>query len=113
MNKVIGGISAILVLIAIYNTNPSFLDNQKILGASADKLNNNITIQQYNNSPISTITSFEEKEIIEDETIPFDTVYELDNEMEIGKEEVLEEGSDGKVTRTYKVTLWYGEESKK
>ena len=112
MNKVVGAILAILVLITIYNTNLPFLNNQKVLGASIEP-NNNVTIKQYNNSPISTITSFEEKEITEDEVVLYETIYKQDDEMEIGKEEVVEEGIDGKITRTFKVTLWYGEESKR
>lgn len=56
------------------------------------------------NQPVTTESSFTEK--LEEETVVLSkkTVYEDDPETEAGEEKVLEEGSDGKKTKIYKIT---------
>ncbi|MBI2330323.1 G5 domain-containing protein [Candidatus Daviesbacteria bacterium] len=56
------------------------------------------------NQPITTESSFSEKLQEETENLPKKTVYEDDPETETGEEKVLEEGSDGKKTKIFKIT---------
>ncbi|MFC1622086.1 G5 domain-containing protein [Patescibacteria group bacterium] len=55
---------------------------------------------------MSTRTAFLQKEIKEYEEIPFRTIYENNDELELGEEEVVEEGVTGQREYTYLVTYW-------
>ena len=59
---------------------------------------------------IKVQTAFDQKEIIEYETIPYPTEYIDNNEMEYGKEEIITVGVTGTKTLTYLLTHWEGEE---
>lgn len=60
-----------------------------------------------------TISTFAEREVSEEEEIAFDTKYVKDDELEMGLEEVKEEGEPGKIIKKYLVSYWYGSEEKK
>jgi len=55
---------------------------------------------------IKTETAFDQKDILEYETIPFETKYIDNSEKEYGTEEILVEGVDGIRTLTYLLTHW-------
>lgn len=62
-----------------------------------------------NRTPKTIITSRKET-ITEHETLPFKTII-IDNPThEVGYELVLQEGQDGRITRTYEVELFYDQE---
>lgn len=63
--------------------------------------------------PIKTQSRFQEKIITEETTLPKKTVYIDDPEKEAGEDVVRDEGSDGKITKTFKVTLFEGKEFEK
>lgn len=63
-----------------------------------------VQIQSSSDQPITTISSFSEKLKEEVETIDKKTIYEDDPETEAGEEKVLDEGSDGKITKIIKTT---------
>lgn len=56
------------------------------------------------NQPIHTESSFTQKLQEETTTVAKKTIYQDDPETEAGEEKVLEEGSDGKQTKIFKVT---------
>ena len=56
------------------------------------------------NQPVTTQSSFTEKLEEESETLAKKTIYEDDPETEAGEEKILEEGSDGKKIKIYKIT---------
>lgn len=64
---------------------------------------------EYTSDPV-TISLFAEETEKVTERLPFETEYQDDPEMEWGKEETIQEGKDGKRTKTYEVTFWDGEE---
>jgi 3D (Asp-Asp-Asp) domain-containing protein len=59
---------------------------------------------------IVTTTAFDQKNDVVVETIPFETQYKKDSDMEYGLEKTLQEGVNGKRTLTYLVTFWKDEE---
>ncbi|OGC68970.1 hypothetical protein A2415_04190 [candidate division WWE3 bacterium RIFOXYC1_FULL_39_7] len=59
---------------------------------------------------IETESSFDQEEIIESDPIPFETIYQDDDETEYGTEEVAQEGEEGRIERKYLVTYWFEEE---
>ena len=63
--------------------------NGEVLGATSEDLKN--TDYSKNVTSITTTTAFDQKEIQEYATIPFKTIYEDDDEMEYGKEEIIKE----------------------
>jgi len=64
------------------------------------------------NIPV-TISQFSEDNEVVKESIPFTTRYEDDDELEWGKEQVVQEGEEGQRTFIYKVTYWYGKETER
>ncbi len=60
--------------------------------------------------PVKTISKFEEKIEKEQQTILRQVVYKDDPEKELGEEEILDQGADGQITKTIKITLYEGEE---
>jgi resuscitation-promoting factor RpfB len=60
--------------------------------------------------PIVTQSRFTQKLEEESETLPKQTVYQDDPETEAGEEKVIDEGSDGKKVRIFKVTYESNEE---
>ena len=62
------------------------------------------------NQTIVTQSSFTTKTINETEVIPQKTAYQDDPEMDAQDQEVTDEGADGKIIRTIKVTLHEGKE---
>ncbi len=62
---------------------------------------------------METETAFDQKEITEEEAIPFSTEYVDDPESEYGTESVLTEGVNGTKTLTYLLTYWGDEEINK
>ena len=55
---------------------------------------------------VKTISSFIQKEEIEEEPIPYPTKEKEDGDLEIGQTEVVEKGSNGKLIKKYLVTYW-------
>lgn len=82
----------------------SGLDTQ-VLGASAVFYTDVLSEQ----TTISAKTSFAQKIIEEVETVPFETNYRDDPDMEYGEEEILEEGVDGTQTTKFLITYWFDE----
>ena len=64
---------------------------------------------EYPSNPL-TISLFAEKVERVTEKIPFEIEYQETPEMEWGREEVLEEGHDGVLVKTYLVSYWEGKE---
>lgn len=62
------------------------------------------------NINMETKTSFDQDEVTEYKDIPYKTQYEDDEDLEYGKEEVLQEGKFGVRTLSYLVTYWQGAE---
>jgi len=98
-----------ITLTHMSNLNKSF----KVLGYSTSAFKDEKPISQLNNTEINTISSFEEKEISEEEAIPFGKIYQNNPDIELGTEEVIQEGKDGKIVRTYLASFWYGEETQR
>lgn len=59
---------------------------------------------------IKTETRFSQKEVVVKESIPFETKYKEDNDLEIGNTKVLDEGENGNKIKTYLVTYYDVEE---
>ncbi len=55
---------------------------------------------------IKTKTAFNQREDIEAESVPFETEYKDDKDLEYGEEKVVEKGTEGKKEYTYLVTFW-------
>ncbi|MFH1565999.1 MAG: G5 domain-containing protein [bacterium] len=102
----------ILLLLSIYKTTSSQKVESKVLGISSIREKSS-EVKQIVNTTITTITSFEEKDELVEEIIPYETIYEENNTLEIGEKEIKQEGKEGKWLRTYKVSYWYGEEAKR
>lgn len=104
----------LLSLLFVYKiaTAPEQFAQEKVLGATTEN-SSDLAIGQLSTPQVSTITSFEEKEEVVEEPLPYSTIYKEDNTVEIGEREVEEEGKDGKLIKTYKVAYWYGEETKR
>jgi len=85
---------------------------EQVLGAATENFSD-LAIGQLSTPQVSTITSFEEKEETAGEPIPYDTIYKDDAEMEVGEKRTEKEGKDGELRNTYKITYWYGQESKR
>jgi 3D (Asp-Asp-Asp) domain-containing protein len=98
-------INFLLILLAtiLYFTNP-FARGQ-VLGAATT--NSGLT---QNNIKVKTITAFEQTEIIKYREIPFKAEYIENDEMEYGKEEIIQKGIPGIQTLTYLVTHRLGDE---
>lgn len=58
-----------------------------------------------------TQSAFTQKEVIEEEEIPFKEIKKDDEDLEMGLEEVKEEGENGKYIRKYLVTYWGDKDS--
>jgi 3D (Asp-Asp-Asp) domain-containing protein len=100
----------LFILIQIIYSGAFFLRNYldtpgEVLAASVgegDALEGRISYEP----KIVTTTAFDQKEAKEYEYIPFNVVYENDDELEYGKEEITTPGQDGVITSTYLVTYW-------
>ncbi len=79
----------------------------EVLGASTESYNEAAVKHP---TKIQTQTAFDQKEILEQEAIPFPTEYEDNDEVEYGVEETLVEGVEGTKTLTYLQTYWLDEE---
>ncbi|OJI09049.1 hypothetical protein COT69_01445 [candidate division WWE3 bacterium CG09_land_8_20_14_0_10_39_24] len=111
MNEITRFAIFILSLFFIYKISCAQTFGQRVLGAVFSS--KDIAVRQSVSPMISTITSFEEKEEMVEEAIPYETVYVKNANLEIGEKSVEKEGIDGKWIRAYKVTYWYGEEAKR
>lgn len=60
--------------------------------------------------PVVTQTKFSEKTETVDEVIPRKEVTKDDPDSEVGDDKVIDEGADGKKTKTYKITYYLNEE---
>ena len=80
----------------------------QVLGAEATRLGGESTTSLL--SQVKTETAFDQKEDLVVETIPYETEYQDDPEVEYGSEEVVEEGENGTSTLTYLITFWGDEE---
>jgi len=98
-------INFLLILFAtvLYSNNP--FSDDRVLGAETN--DNGLT---QNNIKVKTTTAFEQTEIKEYKSIPFETEYTKNNEIEYGKEEIIQKGIPGTKTLTYLVTRWINEE---
>lgn len=102
-------IAPLLLIMGIASFNPS-MQNDNVLGVATAAEINDYTAVNYQ---METITSFEEKEVSEGESIPFEIEYEDDPDSEYGTEEITQEGVNGENTYKYLVTFWNGEEINK
>ncbi len=59
---------------------------------------------------LKTSSTFSSEVILEEEEIPFEIEVQEDEEKEVGYQEILQEGVVGKITRTYDLTYWQGQE---
>lgn len=75
-----------------------------VLGASSKSYEDSSSIKYPTN--METETAFDQKEEVVYESIPFETRYVKDDELEYGKEEVIEEGKEGTKELTYLITHW-------
>lgn len=98
----------ICAVIAKLNVSTKVLHSGEVLGASTqvEAASNTYNTQQIK---IETKTAFEQKEIIETESVPFITKYEKDPESEYGTEKTKQEGKDGEINRKFLLTYWQEE----
>jgi 3D (Asp-Asp-Asp) domain-containing protein len=75
----------------------------EVLGASTERTESLLAKE----TTISTKTAFDQKEIIEEETIPFEIIYKEDKNVEYGEEEIIEEGVNGVKKTRYLITYWF------
>lgn len=80
-------------------------DSARVLGAET-KPSEELDAPQ----PIHTTSRFETKLLTQETKIEKETVTKKDDSMELDEEKVLEEGSDGKTTKVYKITYFEGQE---
>ncbi len=91
---------AIILLLGLTFFAKSFWQTPLVLADSAPTPSQNLPVSQ----PVTTISSFTEKTETETVVIPKKTVYQDDPETEAGDETVIDEGEDGKIVKTIKVT---------
>ncbi|MDO8573635.1 MAG: 3D domain-containing protein [Candidatus Daviesbacteria bacterium] len=96
MEKYLG----IILIIALTFFAKSIFQAPTVLGDSTLSPTETLPINQ----PITTESSFTEKLREEIESLPRKTIYQDDPEVEAGEEKVLEEGTDGKKIKIYKIT---------
>lgn len=85
--------------------------NKKVvLGASTQNKQKNARQAIKDPIKIRTKTAFDQKEEDVYVTLPFETEYEENDDLEYGKENVLEKGVNGTKTLTYLITFWEDEE---
>jgi len=98
--------AAFLILTPIIASNASTTSDTREVSFYVQKQ------EDYVVSYISTTTEsrFEEEDLVIEETIPFETIYEENPKTEIGTQEVLQEGLNGTRTMIFKITYWNGEE---
>jgi 3D (Asp-Asp-Asp) domain-containing protein len=77
--------------------------------ASASKPEANNDVLGYK-TEVKTISKFADKEVTEDETVPFEKKFVEDESLPFGELEKASDGKDGKIVRTYSVNLYNGEE---
>ena len=75
---------------------------EESLGAVGDTYSEFLSLET---SPV-TVSRFSEELETTSEVIPFGIEYQDDEEMEWGKEEILEEGRDGERVKVYRVMSW-------
>lgn len=78
----------------------------KVLGATT-KESGTTTLNQMK---VITQTAFDQREDVVYKPIPYDTIYEEDNELEYGLERIKQAGTNGTKTLTYLITYWIAEE---
>lgn len=94
-----------LILLAILHiTGITYRKN--VLGASTQAKEVDTTS---NELAMETETAFDQYEDIVYESIPYDTEYKDDPEVEYGTEEIITSGINGTETKTYLVTHWLGD----
>jgi len=99
----------LIILQVVYTTvflyKSVLVDEGRVLGA--DTIREDAYYTQITYKPeIVTTTAFDQKEVDEYETLPFNIVYEDDEDVEYGLEEIKKEGQNGRKTKTYLVTYW-------
>lgn len=101
----------VLIILTIISRRFSLSGNGVVLGAEVDPTYTNqpdTFIQT--RSQVQTKTAFDQKEVIQTQSIPFDITYKKDAEVEYGQENILQEGVGGKKTMHYLLTYWGDEE---
>src|SRR3989304_7764040 len=88
----------LIIILTIFAKN--FWQAPAVLGQSSSSPTETLLISQ----PVTTESSFIEKLQEETEVLVKKVVFEDDPETEAGEEKVLEEGSDGKKIRIFKIT---------
>ena len=99
-----------MLLTAFAGTSNLLVAKGEVLGASTEEGKYETAATIKHPTKIQTQTAFDQKEIEEYESIPFETEYVDDDNVEYGKEEVLVEGVEGTKTLTYLQTYWIDEE---
>lgn len=80
-----------------------FLDKEKIKLGKLDQVKPKPTKKLTKESDIE-ITRIEEKKKTEVQSIPYETKEETDDSLEKGKTKIVQEGEEGKIEKTYKIT---------
>lgn len=117
-----------IIFAALYFSRGFFMESKDVLGATGSQGNFSLSTQDLNISlpenydldllypktknviTISTTTAFAQKEVVENQEIPYETEKLDDEDLEYGKEEVSVPGVSGSRTTTYLITHWLDEE---
>ncbi len=59
---------------------------------------------------VKTVSKFADKEITEEEPIPFEKKFEEDDSLTFGEVKKVSDGKDGKIIKTYSVSMYNNEE---
>lgn len=79
----------------------------QVLGVSSENFSHEEQALLANETTISTKTAFDQKEIVDEESIPFETIYKEDRDMEYGEEKIIEAGIEGIKKTKYLITYWF------
>ena len=96
-------IATIFLTLALLSFSRIPYSKGKVLGVATAAASSDYT---QHHSQLVTVTSFEQKEVIEEEPIAFEIEYKDDPETEYGIETVVEEGVEGATQYKYLVTHW-------
>lgn len=100
----------VTLLAALYITKPqSLFGNGSVLGTLDARADSGSGEFLESDVGLNTKTSFDVKEVLEIDEIPFEIKYEEDSEREYGTEEVSQVGVLGKRENKYRITYWFDE----
>lgn len=97
---------ALILLVAFFAKN--ILQPPVVFGVTEENTNSTSTISF--EQTIITKSSFSEKLEEQTQKIPKKIVYLDDSEIEAGEDKILDEGTDGSIKKTIKITMYHDEE---